>query len=337
MSEPTYGKAAGGVARAKSLSDSRRSEIAKKAAEARWEPARAAVCGSPDHPLTIGEVQIECYVLEDGTRVMSQGSFLKALGRSRTVRRTQSDSGLPPIVQGKALQPFLPEGLAERAQPIPFVANGKRGLGYNAELLPDVCDAFLAARAAGALPQNQWHIADQAEILVRGLARVGIIALVDEATGYQEVRARDALAKILEAYVAKELQPWVRTFPDDYYRELFRLRGLDYPRATVQRPPYFGILTNDIVYKRLAPGVLEELKRETPRDAKGRHTKRLHQRLTPDVGHPRLREHLASVVTIMKLSDAWTDFQVRLDRIHPRYNETMALPYPEEPDAGTGL
>jgi len=34
--------------------------------------------------------------------------------------------------------------------------------------------------------RQQKHIAAQAEIIMRGLATVGIIALVDEATGYQD-------------------------------------------------------------------------------------------------------------------------------------------------------
>ena len=138
---------------------------------------------------------------------------------------------------------------------------------------------------------------------MRALAHVGIIALVDEATGYQKDRASDALQRILEAFIAKELQPWVRTFPDDFYEELFRLRGLTFPRDTVKRPQYFGHITNDIVYKRLAPRVLQELKRTTPRAPEtGRHTHQLHRRLTPEIGHPKLREYMASVVTAMKLS-----------------------------------
>src|SRR5439155_16246024 len=112
------------------------------------------------------------------------------------------------------------------------------------------------------------------------LAHVGIIALVDEATGYQEVRTKDALAKILEAFIDKELQPWIRTFPADFYRELFRLRGLDYESENVKRPQYFGILTNNIVYERLAPGVLDELRVVTPKDEKGRRRHKFFQRLT---------------------------------------------------------
>ena len=159
---------------------------------------------------------------------------------------------------------------------------------------------------------------------------------MDEATGYQEVRARDALAKILEAYVAKELQPWVQTFPTDYYREMFRLRGLEFPHSTVRRPQYFGCLTNDIVYKRIAPGVLDELKRVQRRDDGGRPKDKLFQRLTQNVGYPKLREHLGSVVTLMKLSKTWDDFELKLDLIHPRFGDTMMLPF-DDYDSVTGL
>ena len=131
---------------------------------------------------------------------------------------------------------------------------------------------------------------------------VGIIALVDEATGYQRDRVRDALAEILEAFIAKELQPYIRMFPDAFYEHLFRLRGLEYPWDSGKRPQYFGHLTNDIVYARLAPGVLEELRKTVPRREDGRLKHTFTRKLIEDVGHPKLREHLASVVTIMKLS-----------------------------------
>jgi P63C domain len=240
--------------------------------------------------------------------------------------------------QGR-LKAFVSNSLIERtANPIRFrTPKGNAAYGYEATVLADLCDAVLAARAVGILQKQQMHIADQAEILVRGFARVGIIALVDEATGYQKDRAKDALARILEAFIAKELQPWVKTFPGDYYEQMFRLRGLDYPVDSVQRPQYFGILTNDIVYKRLAPGVLDELKKATPKNESGRPKTKYFQRLTSNIGYPKLREHLGSVVAIMKLSVDWHDFASKLDRLHPRYNETMQLPLDERGDDGTGL
>jgi P63C domain-containing protein len=201
-------------------------------------------------------------------------------------------------------------------------------MDMEATVLADLCDVVLASRKAGKLQHQQAHIAEQCEILVRGFARLGIIALVDEATGYQADRARDALAKILEAFVAKELRKWMKTFPADFYQELFRLREIPYT-GSVKRPQYIGHLTNDLVYDRLAPGVRQELNRLIPRDDKGRLKNKLFQRLTEDVGHPKLREHLVSVTVLMRASENWQSFKRMIDRSLPRYGDTPYLPFTE--------
>lgn len=336
-------KVAGGIARAESLTPEERKSIALKGSSARWAELPQAVCGSPDRPLKIGDKEIQCYVLLDGTRVLSQAQFLEALGRHRkaNVRNEGGEERLPAILQGKAINPYISQELLEKSRPILFkTPSGTRASGYRAELLPDVCEIYLKARQDNVLPKNQEHVAMQAEILMRGLSHIGIIALVDEVTGYQEFRAKDALSRILEAFIAKELQGWIQTFPADFYRELFRLRGLSFPTDTLKRPQYFGYLTNDIVYKRIAPGVLDELKRVTPRNDAGRLKSKLFQRLTSNVGYPKLREHLGSVVTIMKLSSGWNDFMDKLNQLHPIYGETPLLPMDygySEPDDGQAL
>lgn len=338
MTETTRtGRAVGGEARAASLSPERRSEIARAGAAARWTEAALpkVLAGSADRPMQIGDIEIECYVLDDDTRVVSQGSMLRALGRHRNVAGTTDvDASLPPILQGKAIRQFISDEVLEKALPVVFrPTTGGRANGYRAELLPAICEIYLAARAAGKLPSNQTHIARQAEVLIRGLATVGIIALVDEATGYQEIRTKDALSRILEAFVAKELQPWVRTFPADFYREMFRLRGVpEFSPGSVRRPQYFGGLTNDIVYDRLAPGVRDELKQA---QRKAEKSGKLFQHLTTGIGYPKLREHLGSVVTLMKLSRDWQEFKAKLDLIHPSYKKNMPAPlWLEDSDFG---
>jgi hypothetical protein len=117
------------------------------------------------------------------------------------------------------------------------------------------------------------------------------------------------------------------------YKELFRLRGWKFPNLPAdqrKRPILVGRLTNDIVYDRLAPGVREELHRLTPRDDKGRLKHKLFQRLTVEVGSPKLREHLASVVALMKAADKWGQFVTMINRALPRYNDTAFLPFEEE-------
>lgn len=179
------------------------------------------------------------------------------------------------------------------------------------------------------LGKTQQKVAAKADVLLRGLAHIGIIALVDEATGYQYDRARRALAEILEAFISEDLARWAKTFADDYYREIFRLRGWDASNIK-KRPGVVGHWTTDIVYARLAPGVLDKLREVTPRNDKGQLKHKLFQRLTPDTGVPALREHLASVTTIMKLADDWQWFMNKLDRVHPKFNTTLLLPFKDE-------
>jgi len=336
------GRAIGGRARAAKLSPTERTDIAKRASAARWENRSAPLRATHAGHVMLGNLRVECAVLEDGSRVISQRGFARAVGASTPTAMNRRGAGkLPVLLTAKNLTPFIDEALAESAKPIPYKLQhgGHSGFGIRAEVVPKICDVWLKARDSNALRHNQIHLAKAADILIRGLAHVGIVALVDEATGFQKDRPADALARILEAFIAKELRPWVRTFPTDFYQELFRLRGLNYERDSVQRPQYFGCLTNDIVYKRLAPGVLTELKKLTPRNESGRHAHKFFQRLTSNIGYPKLREHLGGVVAIMKLSSDYTDFIKKLDRLSPRYGETLALPldYDTASDSGEGL
>lgn len=341
MEDEVTGRAKSGKARAEVLSPERRKEIARQGAKARWssDPILKATHGSPDSPLRIGDMEIPCYVLEGGKRVLVQGAMLTSLDMKQGTAGRGGGDRIAKFLATKSIKPFADRYLKDVIiSPIKFkTPSGTMAHGYEATVLADICDIVLEARKSGALHYQQEHIARQCEILVRGFARVGIIALVDEATGYQKDRAKDELAKILEAFVAKELQPWVKTFPNDYFEQLFRLRGLTFPGNGVKRPQYFGHLTNDIIYRRLAPGVWKELKEKAEKDEKGRMRHRLHQGLTVDLGHPKLRDLLSSVTTIMKLSDQWDDFKNKLDRIHPAYNETMLLPLELKDDTGKGL
>lgn len=327
------------------LSPTERRTQAAKAAEARWSRASIlkATHGSPEKPLRIGDAAIDCYVLENGTRVISQRSMIRAIGLTRGGARGDSEQDrvgaeLPRFATQIWINRHINSDLMlALKEPILFKPPGVgSAYGYPATILADICDAILAARDARDTGPRQEGIVKQADIMVRGFARVGIVALVDEATGYQEDRARDALSQILSAFIAKELQPYVQTFPADFYKEMFRLRGLTFP-GTVKRPQYFGMLTNDVVYKRLAPGVLSELKRTKIEEGKPRD--KLFQRLTSNIGYPKLREHLGSIVTLMMLSDDWHDFMSKLNRRHPRFGDQMELPldYRQDKDDGRGI
>lgn len=327
----------GGQARAASMTKEERSESAKNAAEARWnKEVLTAVYGSEGNPLIIAGFHIQAYVLEDGTRILTQGDFQEVIGRHRKASVRYQDEGearTPPILQGRLLKPFISDELMKKSVPIKFrTPEGSIASGYRAEILPDVCEVFLKARDAGVLQKQQMHIAVRADILVRGLASVGIIALVDEATGYQYERPRLDLAEYLAIYINKKLAAWVSTFPPEFYSQIYRLKGWNFNPKSTARTPEVGRLTNDLVYSRLAPFVLEELKRITPKDGKGRRKHKFFQRLTPDPGGlKKLEDHFKELLAIMKGYDDrdWKGFYKHANRAIPQL--------PQEPDLFTHM
>ncbi len=279
--------------------------------------------------LKIGDSVIGCAVLENEERVLTQDDFLQSIGRLARGRGGEGAlaSPLPVFLRAKNLEPYITPEIEEMSVPIVFrTPKGRKALGYKAQLLPTVCNIYLRARDDGVLakgPRGQEHIAEKCELLVRGLATVGIIALVDEAAGYQHYRARQALEEILDKFIRDELGKWAKTFPDEFYEHMFRLRGWPYDPKSVKRPGVIGRYTLDLVYKRLAPGVLEELKRKEP---KKKH--KYFQWLTEDIGHPKLREHLAAVIALMKASNTWGRFYGNMQRALPQYGETIDM-FPE--------
>lgn len=334
------GAAKGGEARAKKLSPERRREIARAAVEARWAKAGKTPLPKATHTgvLKFGDLEFECAVLENGERVISETAFMKAMGMYRSgalsVRRHEEPGAQVPLsLAFKNLKPFIIQHLGGvHFKPTSYVTTKGSIVtsGITAAILPKVCEVWIDAEKAGILGQRQKVIAAKADILLRGMAHVGIVALVDEATGYQDARAKDALAKILEQFIAKELRPYVSTFRIGFYKEMFRLRKWNWPDLPAEqrkRPVLVGKITNDIVYDRLAPGVRSELHRVTPRDEKGRLKHKLFRRLTDDVGHPRLEEHLATVTGLMRAADTWQEFMRLLNRSLPRYGDTPYLPF----------
>lgn len=331
--QPETPQQRGGKARAERLTPEQRAQIARTAAHSRWGgdgPVLKATHGSSDRPLVIGSLSIPCYVLEDGRRVLSLGGMVRALGMSIGGGGKGEGDRLGRFLGSNSISPFVSNDLLSRMKtPIRFQSplGGSVASGYEATILPDICDAVLASRQEGKLRPQQAHVAEQAETLVRGLARVGIIALVDEATGYQEVRDRKALEEILNKYLSEKLQPWTKTFPNEYFSEMFRLRKWRMPQLPTARPGAIAQYTRDIVYARLAPGVLKELEVRNPTDGHGRRRHRHHQHLSGDYGHPKLKDHLDDVVILMRASESWPEFRRLLERVKPRISAPDELPF----------
>jgi len=254
--------------------------------------------------IVIGDAEIPCAVLDDGRRLLTQQGFLKAIGRARSAKGGQGSSvdGVIPFLAAKNLSGLVDDDLKNLLKPVQFrTMGGRPAYGFSAEALPEVCNLYLKARDLHILHKWQDPIAVKCDMLVRGLAVVGIVALVDEATGYQRDRANDALSEILRTFISPRLRAWVKTFPDDFYKELFRVYGLTYSEFTTKRPRFIGRLTRDFIYSRLPTGVLEELEARNP-VVPGRGRKVHHHRLlSEDIGHPVLQRHVWGFITLAKV------------------------------------
>jgi hypothetical protein len=310
------GASKGGLARAERLGPDERRAIARRAAEARW--GNSTRVATHLGRLKIGDRVIDCAVLDDTTRVINQTTLLTALDRAGKSRRGDPGAKRAPFLSASNLQPFISNELRAMDEPIVYrLPTNQRAFGYPAEMLPLICEAYLEAREHGRLLPSQRGVARAAEILVRGLARVGIVALIDEATGFQETRARHELQRILEAYVQAELRPWMKMFPDEFFEEIYRLQDWEYRPGTSKRTPFVGKLVNKYVYDRLPPSVRDELCRLTPRTERGYRSHQHHQFLTADTGNPHLDKQIATVTTLMRVSENRREFERLFERAFP--------------------
>lgn len=335
MTEEMSKERKGGLNRCANMTPEERKDMASHAAKARWERENALPKATHRGELVIGDISIPCCVLSNGTRILSETGIGSALGsggnrsgasiKKKAAMEKTGGAQIPSFINQNALEPFILE--AFNGEPLPLIEyKDKRAIkkGYNAIIFPKICEVWLKARDAGVLQQQQLPKAQKAEMLMRGLAQIGVIALVDEATGYQEDRENDELQKILSAYISEEFMKWQARFPRKFYQEVFRLFGWSYNPMSVKRPGYLGTFTNKFVYEQMPPGVLEELQTKNPKNDSGNRALRHHQFLTDSIGIPHLDRHITKLITIMELSDSMQTFENNFNRLFGKpYNASV--------------
>ncbi len=331
MTDENY-HAKGGAARARSLTPEQRSEIAKKAAKARWEDDSPVA--THEGVFSIGNTEIFAAVLPDGSRIISQAALLRAIGRSRSPKAgtgiLNTVDKLPFFLQAKALGPFIDNELIESTTPVFFkTENGKKSVGYKAEALPAVAETYLRMRdgyheVGKAVPKSLQHIVKASDLITRGLAQVGIVALIDEATGYRQQLEHQELQRILDKWMTGYARKWAKTFPDQFWEKLLRVKGFE-TYIGHPRPQFVGHWVNDIVYKRLAPGVHKKVKDLNP-SKNGTRKHKHHQFLSEDHGVPELKEHIMRAMTLFDVVLATgQDLELLLDKVMPRYGDSLQL------------
>lgn len=336
------GRVRSGQARMKRMTAEERSELARLAAKTRWENQSESNIHVTMHggSLRLGATAISCAVLVSPdlgreVRVLSERELARAFGAKRGGshwrRRAAGAPGsdMPLILSAGNLQPFIDDELREalgRRYTYKVKGGGNSvAYGMEAELLPQICEVLLRARDAGKLIGGQAEIALAADILIRSLAKVGIVALVDEATGFQRTRDREALQEFLSQLIGHELAKWEKRFPDEFYRQIFRLKGWTYDSRSSRRPMQMAQITADIVFQRLGPSVLDELRERMPQTSTGKKKGKLHQLLTLDVGAPALSKHLEKVIILATATDDYNTFYEMLGRVAPNPDKTPSL------------
>jgi hypothetical protein len=311
------GATKGGNARANVLSPERRREIAKGAIAARWAKYKEEVLPPPppEKPadpaalpfsmfrgtLKMGDMEIEAHVLSDERRVFTQREVVRVLSGGRV------SGNLGRYLQRNPL--YTNQFAAGPTIDFKIPGSPTIGNGHEATLLVEICELYLEARRQKLLKPSQLKLAIQAEIIMRSCAKVGIIALIDEATGYQQVRKKRALQIKFQAFIAEEMQDWAEMFPPDFWFELARLEGIHYsPR---NRPIRWGKYIMAFVYDAIDKDVSKAIKTINPDP---HYKQNLHQLLT-DWGRQQVHDQIQRVTTIMKLCENMKDFRQKFDRV----------------------
>lgn len=322
------GAAKGGRARANVLTPEERSEIASKAARDRWEKVRAERGEDPPPPesppateeapvpddlpysafpgkLMMGNLELECHVLNDSRRVLTAREMVRAL------RNTRSN---PPGIQRyfDALPDYRQGMFEDRMMRFRIPGLPQTAMGFEATVLIDMCDMYISADEKGTLRSNQDGLVTQSWVILRASSKVGIEALIDEATGYQEVREKRALQVKLQAFIADDMQKWVKTFPDEFWHELARLEGIRYQAR--HRPLRWGAYVLKFVYRAMDEDVAAELKKRNPNPRYGQN---LHQYLR-DWGKDQLHQQLGGVLAIMRQCNDMNEFRARFEQVYER-------------------
>ena len=254
-----------------------------------------------------GKYELPCYVIDNGNcveRVLSQSEVVKLITGGR-------DSGnLQRYLSASALGVVLPPEITTNYEDNVLIINTGLSIikGVKASTVVDICAGYLKARQLGILQANQMNLAAQSEIFIAALAKTGIDAVIDEATGYQYFRKANELQTKLDAYIQNEYKEWTRTFPREFFMHLYRLEGKTPPLIDRAYPKRFGKYVMQFVYDTLDSDVADFLRKNNPDPAGKKHH---HQKFT-DFGYKALTDHLFSVLGIAKASINMNKFKENL-------------------------
>jgi len=264
--------------------------------------------------IKIGEIDIKCAVLSNEKRVFFQREVVGALTGNKK-------GGLGRYLKPRNLQPYVPEKFKGEKWDqgiVRFESSGYEAHGFEAEDLIDICNMYIRTKNDGKLLNSQKDIATRAQIIVNAFAKTGVIAVIDEATGYQRLRKKDALRLLVQSYIIEEAREWMKEFPDEFFVELDRI--YNNPQTTPQkRPKYYGKFINSYIYEPIERGlVLEKFNKLNPTDERGTRKKRLHQFLNEEKGIKVLRNRIGKVTALLQISPSKRRYEDNFKRMESK-------------------
>lgn len=257
-----------------------------------------------DGELILGQATIDCYVLDTGERVISMRAAVKAI--------SDIDGGdLGAYIGVSSLKSFINQTeILSKAISFNIPGTQKQGNGITAEAFLEICRGYVEALQADALQTDrQREIAIKCSILLASCAKVGFIALIDEATGYQYERDENALQIKLRAFIAEELRAWEKTFPDELWEEFGRLTN--WQKALHHRPKWWGKMVIELIYDTLDPDVAKYLKENKPPTGA-----RWHQQLTENYGVRQLVSRCFEIVGMAKTCETMKELRDRVSHYY---------------------
>ena len=253
--------------------------------------------------LQIGEAELPCYVLDDGRRVISR------TGATSVLAGKKGGGQLEKYVAAGALRAYIPSDLADKMIDFSIEeVKNKTVRGIEAETFIDICRGYVkAVNDAAVLTESQEEMARKASAFLAACATVGLIALIDEATGYQYDRAQDALRVKLKAFLEEKMRPWEKTFPDELWLEFGRLTN--WHGSVLQRPKYWGKLVMELVYDYLDKDVADWLRNNAPAP---RGNQSYHRWLSSQYGLRKLMEHLWMLIGMARACKTMRELRERM-------------------------
>jgi hypothetical protein len=315
------------------MSRAERSELARKAAKERWQKVKnqkltdgvgmESSRATEDMPvakypgtLNLVGTEIPVYVLSNGQRVIARVAATEILS---DVKR---GGDLISYIGAESLKPFIDiESVLSRLVSFKLAdveMLGQHTKGLPSDLFIEICQGYVAALQASSDPTSgitltdrQKQIALRASMFLSACAKVGLDALIDEATGYQYERPLDALEVKLRLYLAEEMRKWEKTFPDELWEQFGRLTN--WKGKAHQRPKYWGKLVMKLIYQYLDPDVAQWLRENAPKPIHGNN---YFQWLNEQYGLKKLVEHIWKVVGLASGCSDMSELERKMEELY---------------------